>query len=354
MKRKVRIGIIGAGAIGASHLKALADVPTIERAALCDPLADRLAQVAGENSVEQTFADHRKMLKQADIDAVYVCTPNFLHCGPTIDALKAGKHVFCEKPMALNAAQARKMVASARKARKVLQLGMSWRQQAETQTLKQFIDKGVLGRIYHMRVILLRRRGIPGLGGWFTTKAASGGGGLIDIGVHYLDLAMWLSGQWDPKRVSAATYAEFGPRMRDYVYTGMWAGPPKFDGVFDVDDYAAGMVRFPKKVTLSFEISWAANCENQALVELMGDKGGARACTGQGLTIFTEENRHIVDIKPQYAAQNHYMVQGEKFADAILHGKTPPATGEQGLTVMRLLDAIYKSARLDREVTLGG
>lgn len=352
MKRTVKIGIIGAGAIGAIHLDALKTVPAARVIALCDTEAEKLTRTAKDYGIERTFTDYKKMLKEKDIDAVYVCSPNSLHCEMTIHAFKAGKNVFCEKPMALNAARARKMVAAAKASRKILQMGMVSRHGAEAKMLKSFIDKGYLGRIYHMRVVRLRRRGIPGLGGWFTTKRLSGGGGLIDIGVHSIDLAMWLANQWKPQRVSAATYAEFGPRMRDYVYTGMWAGPPNCRGVFDVDDYACGMVRFTGNVTMTLEISWAANAQPGDSVEILGDKGGIRSGGGNPATIFTEQNKHIVDLTPQTGKTNPFEVQAAQFINTVLGKDKPAATGEEGLTVMKVLDAIYKSAKLRKEVAL--
>ena len=112
---------------------------------------------------------------------------------------------------------------------------------------------------------------LPGLGGWFTTMAESGGGPMIDLGVHWFDISMWLSGLWNPTAVSAKTYAKFGPRMKDYKYVDMWAGPPKFDGVCDVEDYSTGMIRFGNDATLGFDISWAGNAEDRMYVEILGD-----------------------------------------------------------------------------------
>jgi predicted dehydrogenase len=292
------------------------------------------------------------MLRSVQLDAVYVCTGNWLHCEQTVAALKAGAHVFCEKPMALNASQAKRMVKAAKDVKRMIQMGMVWRQKPESQMVKECIDKGELGRIYHIRVVLRRRRGIPGLGGWFTTKAMSGGGGMIDIGVHFLDLVMWLSDQWKPTRVSAQTYGEFGAKMKDYKFIGMWAGPPKYDGTFDVDDYATGLVRFGPKSTLSFEISWAGNTEQGNYVEILGDKGGIRAFGSQPMTLFTEFNNRLADIQLQYKEANGFEIQAANFIKSVRGKDKPLATGEQGLVLMRLLDAVYKSGKLGREVSV--
>jgi len=270
-----------------------------------------------------------------------------------VAALKAGKHVFLEKPMAMNASQAADIVAAAGKAKTVLQVGMVWRQDPAAQVVRDYVEKGLLGEIYHIRAVLVRRRGIPGLGGWFTTKAQSGGGPMIDVGVHWFDIAMWMSGLWNPTSVSARTYAKFGPRMADYRYVGMWAGPPDLDGAFDVEDYSTGFVRFGDKATMSFEIAWAANAADETFVEVMGEKGGARVFDGNPLRILTEQDGRVADVAPQFNTNvNRFESQMRAFVSAC-RGQCPPAaTGEQGLTVMKLIDAIYASSDAGKEVAV--
>jgi len=168
--------------------------------------------------------------------------------------------------------------------------------------------------------------------------------------VHMLDLAMWLSGHWTPTSVSAQTYAKFGPDMKNYKYIAMWAGPPKLNGAFDVDDYVAGIIRFGKDATLSFEVSWAANCQGADSIELLGDKGGVRVEGKQPLTIFTEDDDGMVDVTPQFDEKgNPFERQAATFLAAIRGEAPPAATGQQGLTIMRLLDAIYHSAERGAE-----
>jgi len=227
------------------------------------------------------------------------------------------------------------------------------RQAPAAQVVRQYVEQGLFGEVYHMRAVMIRRRGIPGLGGWFTTKAASGGGPMIDLGVHWFDLVMWLSGQWAPTAVSAKTYAKFGKDMKEYKYVGMWAGPPKFDGVCDVEDYAAGFVRFGQKATMDFDIAWAANAHSDSYVEIMGDRGGARLMDGNPLRIFMEQEGRLVDVCPQLNEKvNTFEIQARKFV-AACRGECPPAaTGPQGLTVMKLIDAIYASSEANREVAI--
>ena len=246
MSGKIRIGIIGCGTIGSVHADAYAKVKNAELVALCDILPDRLKEKAERHKVALTYTDYRELLANPDIDAVSVCVPNDMHAPIAIDAFKAGKHVMLEKPMTLNAGLGREILKARDASGKQLQMGMVWRQTPQAEVVRDAIANGRLGEVYQIRVKLIRRRGIPGLGGWFTTKARSGGGGLIDIAVHFLDLVMWITGYWNPTRVSARTYAKFGSPMKDYHYVSMWAGPPNYEGTFDVDDYAAGFVRFEK------------------------------------------------------------------------------------------------------------
>jgi len=352
MKQKIKVGIVGLGAIGKIHADAYAHCPDAVLTALCDVDPGRLATLGEKHQVKARFTDYRDLLK-TDVEAISICVGNHLHREVAVAALRAGKHILLEKPMALNAGQAADIVAAQKKARKVVQIGMVNRQKPEAQLIREEIQSGRLGEIYHMRAILIRRRGIPGLGGWFTTKAVAGGGPLIDIGVHWLDLCMYLSGQWHPTRVSAMTYAKFGAKMRSYKYVSMWAGPPNYAGVCDVEDYAAGLVRFGRKATLSFEIAWAANAEETMYIELMGDKGGVRARDGKPLKILTEYEGRVADITPQFSADsNPFHMQAAKFL-AACRGECPPAaTASEGLAVMHLIDGIYKSAKSGQEMEL--
>lgn len=351
MSDKVRIGIIGTGAIGSVHADSYAGIANAEVTALCDILPDRLAEKAKLYNVTETYTDYNDLLTNPKIDAVSVCMPTSMHAPIAIAALKAGKHVMLEKPMALSAEEGRRILAARDSSGKLLQIGMVCRQRPSSGIVKEIIGNGRLGNIYQIRVKLIRRRGIPGLGGWFTTKAISGGGGLIDIAVHFLDLVMWLSDKWNPTRVSAKTYSKFGSPIRDYHYVNMWAGPPKPDGIFDVDDYAAGLIRFGGETTLSFEVAWACNAQDESFVELLGDKGGIRLDTNAAPVLRTEMDNRIADITLQYDKKDQsFREELQKFCDAVQGKGEIPATGEQGVIVMRLLDAIYKSSELDREV----
>ncbi len=350
MNEKIKVGIIGVGTIGSVHAEAYRKLPEAQLHALCDIQPERLAEKAQKHNVQKTYATYQELLADPEIEAVSICTPNNAHAPLAIAAFQAGKHVMLEKPMTLNANLGRQICLARDQAGKQLQMGMVWRQTPEAEVVKETVDAGRLGEIYQIRVKLIRRRGIPGLGGWFTTKALSGGGGLIDIAVHFLDLAMWTSGLWEPTRVSAKTYSKFGSPMENYRYVSMWAGPPQYDGTFDVDDYATGLVRFGEKATLVFEVAWACNAKDECYIELLGDKGGVKVGTGD-TNILTEVDNRIADIHLTYNNErDRFAAELAKFLAAIRGEGEVAATGEEGVIVMRLLDAIYKSSALNQEV----
>jgi predicted dehydrogenase len=349
---KMKIGIIGAGTIGSVHADAYKKVGDADLVALCDILPDTLAEKAKRHGIPLTYATHHELLANPDIDGVSICVPNNMHAPIAIDALKAGKHVMLEKPMAMSTAEGEAICAARDAADKVLQMGMVRRQSADAEIVKKAIDDGKLGEIYQIRIRLIRRRGIPGMGGWFTTKAESGGGGLIDIGVHFFDLAMWATSLWNPTRVSAKTYAKFGTPMEDYNYIGMWAGPPNYEGTFDVDDYAAGLVRFGDKATMSFEVAWAANANDEQMLEILGTKGGIKV--GGDTVLLTEVDDMLADVKLKYDTKaDGFAKELTKFVAAAKGEGEPAATGEQGVVAMKLIDAIYKSSKLNQEVVVG-
>ena len=350
MSKKVKVGIIGCGAIGKVHADAYLATGETEIVALCDADQAKLAALGKHAGVDALLDDYRQLLA-SKAEAVSVCVPNSLHAEMAIAALEAGKHVLLEKPVALNAPQAGRIVAAAEKAETITQVGMVWRHSPQARVIRDYVEAGHFGDIYHLRAVMVRRRGIPGLGRWFTTKAVSGGGPMIDLGVHWFDIAMFLSGLWQPRRVSAQVYAKFGPAMGDYRYVGMWAGPPDFDGVFDVEDCSTGFARFDNGATLSFEIAWAANAESESFVEIMGDKAGARIGGAGPLKILTEHQGRLADIAPQFDEKvNRFETQARSFL-AACRGEAPPAaTIQQGHTVMKLIDAIYASSEAGREV----
>jgi predicted dehydrogenase len=346
----VTLGFIGAGNINRTHLSRAQQL-NLPLLGIADVQPAAAEQAASQFPIEKTYTDHRELLADNRITAVIIGTPNKFHAQQAIDALQAGKHVFLEKPMAMNVAESDAIVAAMRKSGKIVQIGMVNRFKGSLQTLRHFIDAGRCGQIYSAQSFWFRRRGIPGFGGWFTTKELSGGGALIDIGVHLLDLTLYLMGFPKPVAVSGMTY-NIWQKLEDYTYTSMW-GKPTPGGKKDVDDYAVATVRFDQGQTLQFNVSWALNVGNvnpDLVVRIMGDKGGVSLNGIDEPYIHTEEAGHIVDIKPQYPKNDANLDQIQDFVDCIERRREPVATAEQGRTVQSILDAIYRSSAEQREV----
>lgn len=344
---RVRVGIVGVG-IGSVHASAYSKLPNVEIVALCDIDADRARAVAERHGVKKIYTDYEAILAEEKLDAVSVCTPNVLHAPVAIAALEAGCHVLCEKPLSVNAEEGARIVTAARKAKTKFMMAMNNRFRGDTQVLKQYIEDGDLGQIYYARCGWIRRNGIPGMGSWFTRKEMAGGGPLVDIGVHALDLTLYLMG--NPKPVSAfgATYAKFGPYGKG---TGQWGVAVK-GGAFTVEDLACGMVRLDNGATLILEASWAQHCAGEKLYsEVYGDKGGA---TLDPLRIYTEAHGQPVDLSPTFPNVSGHEAEIAHFIECIVENKQPIATAEQALDVMKILDGIYRSAETGASVQIAG
>ena len=347
--KKIRVGIVGVGSIGRLHAEKLVEAGA-EVAAVCDIRPDRLAFIAKTFNVANAFEDYHDLVKLADLDAVTVGVPNYLHAPVALSALNAGKHVLCEKPMAMSVAQCKQMVAAARKNRRHLQIGFSTRYHGEAKLARHLVDAGKLGHVYHAVVHAIRRRGVPGRGGWFTTKAQSGGGPLIDIGVHMLDLTCWLMGKPRPVSVSAQTFQKFVHRD-DYAYVGMWSDPVP-GGTTDVEDYAHALIRFANGATVTLECAWAANTNEQFWqTQLLGDQAGLLVKPGGGgVTLCGQDGRLLTDTVPLYRKLDGHSEEFKEFV-AVLRGQAKSsAPGADGQYTQALLDAIYRSAAAGKEV----
>jgi len=342
---QVNVGVVGVG-IGHLHIEGYSKCPEARVLAVCDINEDRAHRVAAEFGVPHVYTDYNEMLRLESIDAVSVCTPNHLHAPVTIAAFEAGKHVICEKPLAMTPEEGKAMVAASKNAGKKFMTAFNNRFRGDTQVLKRFIENGDLGEIYYAKTGWIRRKGIPGMGGWFTTKSMSGGGPLIDIGVHVLDLALWLMGNPKAVSVSGAAYAKFGPRGEG---TGTW-GIAEKDGLYDVEDLAAAFIRLDTGATVMLEASWASHIERDVIyTNLVGTKGGADV---EPLRIYTDMRGTTVDITPGFPHQSGHEMEIRHFVDCMLNGTEPISTGEHGLEVTRILDATYRSAETGREVIL--
>lgn len=343
-QKEVGIGVIGVGAIGVPHLETYQKMEGVKVWAVADIDKKRADAVAKGHDVPHVFTDCRKLLKLKEIDGVSICLPNAFHAPAAVAALRAGKHVLLEKPMAVNAREAAKIVRAANKARKHVMMAMSVRMGGDSQALKEIVDSGELGDIYYVRGYWIRRNGIPH--GWFRKKELSGGGPVVDLGVHLLDLMWWLIGQPQPLTVSASTFAKLGVKGKGY---GDWGvGDP--NAKVDVEDLAAALIRFKGGITASLETSWASYIEHDmSQIQLLGTKGGA---TWKPLQVFKDLHGVPVDISPQPPKLSGMEVEVGHFLDAIRKNVKPPSPGEDGLAIMQMLDAIYESGKKAQEVKL--
>lgn len=328
--------------------KTLQDEGKVKIVAVSDVSEETARKAAEKFEVPHRFSDYKQMLELDSIDVVDICTPNFLHKQPAIDAFQAGKHVLVEKPLALNAVEGQEMVDAAHKAGKKFQIALNNRFAVGPQAVKRFIDEGKLGEIYYARAHALRRRGIPGWG-VFTQKDKQGGGPLIDIGVHILDLTLWLLGHPEPSSVSGATYTKFGTREGVLGLMGQW--DPK---IYTVEDFAVGLVRFKNGASLVLESSFVANIERDEFnTSIMGTEGGAflDPYNKDRIRIFREESKSLTDTTPVFLRDtNTYEAEIRAFVKSITDDEPVLVPAEQGLMVTRILDAIYTSSETGKEV----
>ena len=344
--KTINVGIIGTGGIATNqHMPALAKQPDVKIIAVCDVWEESAKRAAEKFDVPHIFSDYKKMLEMDDLDAVHVCTPNFLHMQPSVDALNAGKHVIVEKPIARNADEGIQMLNAAKANGKKFMVAQSFRFTPEAQCVKRFIDAGELGDIYYSRVWALRRRGVPNWG-VFTDKEKQGGGPLIDLGVHVLDLALYLMGNPKPISASGSAYTKIGNTPGHVGFWGPWDHTK-----YNVVDFATGFVRLDNGATIALESSFAANIiEDRMNCSLLGTKGGAET---NPLKIFGEKHETLYELTPTIMPKfSSYEVEVRGFYDAIQNDTEPPVTGEQALNVIKILDAIYKSSEDGREVEI--
>ena len=341
---KFKVGIVGVGVIGRAHIKAFSASRIAEVTAIADINPEALRSACKEFKIENAFTDYQDLLAMDSIDAVAVCTPPFVHAKITCDAASSGKHVLCEKPMALNSAEARRMVEACNKAGVKLAICSSRHKFSPLVELaKRFIEEGRIGKIYYYRATMVRRRGRPGIdilkgSKWFLDSSKAGGGALIDIGCYDIDVALYLLGNVQPVSASAMTFSGIEPA-------------PKLDTTYDVEEHSSVFVRFKEDVTAVFETTWAANMNSYAETLIFGSKGGLRL---DPFTYYTEEDgmgvSKIYDVPHDSGEIWSRLV--EDFITACLRDRKPKTSGEEGLKIMEIIDMAYRSASLKREVTI--
>lgn len=336
---KLRIGIMGAGqeSVHSHFPNCLKNSDIAEIAAVCDVNIENARKAAEQFRTPAFYASHTEMLEKEKPDLVTICVPNKFHEQLTVDALRAGCHVLCEKPPALTAAQARRMEEEAEKAGKILTYNLHYRYAPEVQAVKQMIRSGEFGTLYTGRVQAVRRRGIPGWGN-FTNKDMQGGGSLIDIGVHMLDTALYLLDYPRPLYAAANSSDRIG-RRGGAGLMGSW-DPEKFT----VEDGLFGYIQFEGGISLQVETAFALNCkEKQRMnVEIYGDQAGASVFDGE---IYTEKSGQLVDMRLPFVPEtDRRNISISSYIRCCAEGKTPLITARQGVVLMSIVEALYRSA----------
>ena len=337
----MKVGVIGLG-MGRAHLQAYRAFDQAQIIGIADLDENRLKASAAEYHIERTFGDYRQLLALPELEAVSVCLPNNLHEPVVVEALKAGKHVLVEKPMARTPAEARSMKEAAEASGRTLGISMNyrWAVGPDSWYLKHLIDTGRLGQIYYVRAYTLRRRTFPrGHQTWFTQKALSGGAALMDMGPHLLDLAMWLAGDYAPLQVSGVT--------RTALMTDT-----------DVDDFGVVLVRMAGGATIYLESTWASFTKPGVGLVLMGTQGGAildlSAPQGKRLTLLGADGETLTEVIPvdiQLPFAPEASIQ-EHFIRRVAAGQQPETTPARGLAVVQVIEGAYRSSQSGHEVVI--
>ena len=350
----LKVGIIGNGGIANSHAHGYLDLgDRVELAACCDINFEKAKEFAARYNIPNVYDNCYDMLKDNDLDLVSVCTWNAAHKECTVAALNAGVNVLCEKPMAMNAAEAEEMKAAADRAGKLLMLGFVRRQGDDAARAIELIKNGDVGEVYFAKATYLRRAGFPG--GWFGNKALSGGGPLIDLGVHVIDLTRYIMGCPKPVSVFGATFDKLGARDNVRRDGGAWISETVVDKpVFNVEDLAVAMIRFDNGAVLQVETSFNLNLKNEkGDIEIYGTKAGFSL--GQ-FELHTEKDHELADIQlhgsHRFDFDRDFRREVKNFVDAV-EGKAPClAPAEDGVTLMKILDAVYLSAATGKSVDI--
>ena len=352
MKQHV-IAVIGCGRIArAAHFPAFAKMEDLRVKYACDLILEKAEEMKTKYPalVEQAITDYRVALADPEVDAVYVLTPNYAHYTVTMDALRAAKHVFCEKPITVNYALSCEMADEAKKQGKMLNIGVCNRYHRSVEMLEEMNREGKFGNIYHVYCSFRAFRNIPGLGGAFTTKAQSGGGVLIDWGVHYLDLILYILGGVKLKNLTCDAYCEMAKDMKAYKYKHMWAEDTSDteNGTNDVDDFVSGYIR-TDKASISFNGAWAQNINKKdTFIDFMGDKGGARLAYCGKFEFYDGET--LETIAPEYDIPDMYLREDAAFLESIESGVKDRNHIDNILESAKLLDYLYQSSAQKKEI----
>jgi predicted dehydrogenase len=349
-----RVAFFGAGTIvQRGHIPSFQRIANVETVAICDVNLARAQSVADESHIPHVYSDYQTLLTEIQPDIVVVATPNIFHKPMTLDALEAGAHVLCEKPLALTYADAKLMMDKAAEVGRVLNVGTHYRWSTPMRAAKAHVDAGFFGEIYAARTVWQRRAGIPGFGSWFTNKDLAGAGSILDIGVHALDRALFLMNYPQPITVSGALFSKFGTRAMGLGSWGMDIVPSPVGARFDVDDMGWAFVRFASGVALQFQVAWASHMAEQFNTEIYGTDGAASVSHRESVELYTTLNGQQAKVQVElpndplgsYARLIENFVRyldGDPNAELV--------TPTQALTSVSIIDGIMRSAVEGREV----
>jgi predicted dehydrogenase len=347
--KKLRVAIVGCGGISSAHMRSFKKFADVEIVAGVDIKPERLDWAKENFQVPALFTDWKEMLKQVKPDAVDVCTPNGVHAPAVIDALNAGCHAFVEKPMAMNPKECEKMIAAAEKNKKKLSVGFQQRYHPNTTFITNARDEGKIGKIMFVKCQALRRRGIPNWG-VFGQKQLQGGGPMIDIGVHVIEMAHYMMGSPEPVAATGNTWTYMGNKPS--TVASAW---PNWDyKTYTVEDLAIGHIRFANGAILQIEASFVAHIEKDVWnVTIMGEKGGAQFDPPM---LFTDQANFMTNTSPQFTGRGDFESMFDSklrnWVDGCLHNKPLMADGYAGLAVQKMLDGVYRSAEAGKEVKI--
>ncbi len=355
----ISVGLIGCGGIcQGAHIPGYKSIKNAEIVAVCDILPEKMDQAEKKlGKTVKKYTDYKQMIESEKLDMVDICTPNYLHADIAIYALEHGLNAFSEKPDTISVQRVLDMKAAAEKSGKHLMVMRNNRYWPSTQELKKMIVAGEFGDIYTGRCGWIRRRGVPGRGGWFTTKALSGGGPLIDLGVHMIDLAIYLMGNPRAVSVSGCTYSKFSDNTDASDSANSKFGNKVEDGIFDVEDLAIGFIKFDNGASLQIEFSWASNIKRETyFVELRGTEKGCKWQDGSYELYDGSKGSFLTaPLKKlgQYSKfRNIHGANLQHFVNVIEKGEKPDFVIDQGVNMIKILSAMYESAETGREVRL--
>lgn len=351
---KIKVAVIGCGNIAnAAHIPSYIKNDGVEIKYFCDIIPERAEKCVEKYGCGKAVFDYHDFLNDPELDAVSVCTHNDLHSVIAIDFLKAGKHVLCEKPAARILSEALEMQKVAHETGKVLNIGVCNRFNTYVMKIRELIESGELGEVYHVYASFRKHRSIPGIGGDFTIKAKSGGGTLIDWGVHFLDLILYCCGDPKPLTASGEAFCKLGKDIKNYVFTGMWAqDSADMNGTYDVDDSVVGIVRTDGPV-VSFNGAWAQNVgEDEMYIDFMGDKAGIRLNYCSDFRIWSVKNGMLTET--QVSAQTTDMYENEinDFIRCIKTGDRNQQYIDYAVETSKIMQAIYDSSDKHCEIKI--